>query len=191
MISVIENGFEEINHAQHINLCIILKYRPWFIFKPLPMDHKSLVLLLSTIEEIKSREDVSNFLRYISNTWQQDPSNLRPLQDLPRSSESQEFTSKKENTELENIYVGTARKEVSAIPCKFGDFTIYLVAAKAVNFLLFLKENRRSPIEPLGFITKFLGLQRARNSLSQTIEKFIELFSEQMASKYKYIYIKR
>lgn len=195
VVSVIKRGFEGINRAQHKSACNILPWRPWYIFKPLPIDHGSLVLLLSIIQEMKSSENGSSSsqyspssLQYPSTSSQQVLLNSLPFQDLPSSSRSQKLTYKKEKTVLQNIYIGTARKKVSAVPCKFGDFTIYLVVAKDINFLLFFKKNEKSSVEPLGFIAKFVEFQRVWDSFFSIAEKFTKLFSEEMTCKYKSIY---
>lgn len=181
-LELIEKGFVGINNDQHKTACIIIGRRPWYIFKTLPTDREGLVVLLSTITEINLSEERS-WKGYLISL-QHGHLNSLSHQNLSSSSGSQGATHKKRNTLMEYIYVGTAGKKVLAIPCKFGDFIIYLVPEKDIdNFILFFKKNERSPVKPLGFTVKHLELQKINNTPVATDLDFIESFANEPNTK--------
>lgn len=201
MISVIARGFK--GQSKRETACGNLQYGQWYIFKPLPTDHESLVLLLSTIQEMNSRkmnsfEDHPKTSEPFSSTQPNPSSSLQlgspasqSLPYLPSSSKSQERKRKKKNATVEYILVGEgeAAKIVSAIPCKFGDFIIYLVPAKnIVHFILFMKK-KDNPLKPFGFVAKIIKFKKVADVSNKNFLELIDSFNElHKTSKYKYVY---
>lgn len=171
--------------------CIILRLCRQYIFKPLPIEPEIIDRLLSTIKEINLSEESSR--EGFSTTSQQDFSNSLTPQYLYSSSSSQDPRHKKRNTVTQDIFVGKARKKVSAIPCEFGDFIIYLVGEKnAVNFLLFItvKGEDDSPMKPLGFAATYISFEKLDEVPSApSFTNIVEWFNQRrLMSKYKYVY---
>lgn len=151
MITVNARGFRGLNYIKMHSACKILCSRRWYVFKPTTINHDSLVVLLSTIQEINS---------------------------------SGNSIKKNENEELEYIHIGKKKKKVSTVPCKLGDVIVYLVGVKnIVDFILFFKE-KTSPMQPLGFTTKFLELERRDDSEDVILNNFYLTFGTEKKGKY-------
>lgn len=164
--------FEGMNNIVHEYFCEKLgKYR-LYPFEPLPLPYEYFTVHNSSLPSSSTFQDIG------TSSQHQNPSNLGTLANFMNS-----LTLDKQKTSkvVDIIKIGSNRREVSALPCTFNYYTIYVVPV--IEFdgaLLFLQNGSSSPM-PLGIIVPILRFSEIINIRASKV--FYNLFVSQKFSK--------